>query len=83
MGNMEFPSDYTMMKYMKMCDMCRHVSNIAKRPTGEEQIGMFLWDWFTSALGYLGLWKKSGKLLFLGEARSLLYYVPLICFFQG
>ena len=29
---------------------------------------MFLWDWFTGALGYLGLWKKSGKLLFLGEA---------------
>ena len=28
---------------------------------------MFLWDWFTGALGYLGLWKKSGKLLFLGE----------------
>ena len=27
---------------------------------------MFLWDWFTGALGYLGLWKKSGKLLFLG-----------------
>jgi hypothetical protein len=28
---------------------------------------MFLWDWFTGALGYLGLWKKSGKLLFLGD----------------
>ncbi|CAG9835555.1 unnamed protein product [Diabrotica balteata] len=27
---------------------------------------MFLWDWFTGMLGYLGLWKKSGKLLFLG-----------------
>ena len=27
---------------------------------------MFLWDWVTGALGYLGLWKKSGKLLFLG-----------------
>ena len=27
---------------------------------------MFLWEWVTGALGYLGLWKKSGKLLFLG-----------------
>ena len=27
---------------------------------------MFLWDLFTGALGFLGLWKKSGKLLFLG-----------------
>ena len=27
---------------------------------------MFLWDWFSEALVYLGLWKKSGKLLFLG-----------------
>ncbi|XP_050430999.1 GTP-binding protein SAR1b-like [Adelges cooleyi] len=27
---------------------------------------MFLWDWVTGALEYLGLWKKSGKLLFLG-----------------
>jgi len=27
---------------------------------------MFLWDWITGVLGYLGLWKKSGKLLFLG-----------------
>ena len=33
---------------------------------------MFLWDWFTGALGYLGLWKKSGKLLFLGETST--YY---------
>ena len=37
-----------------------------------KQAKMFLWDWFTGALGYLGLWKKSGKLLFLGEAQSLL-----------
>ena len=27
---------------------------------------MFLWDWLTGILNYLGLWKKSGKLLFLG-----------------
>lgn len=27
---------------------------------------MFLWDWFSGALQYLGLWKKSGKLVFLG-----------------
>ena len=31
-----------------------------------QSCSMFLWDWFTGALGYLGLWKKSGKLLFLG-----------------
>ena len=27
---------------------------------------MFLWDWFTGILNYLGLHTKSGKLLFLG-----------------
>jgi len=27
---------------------------------------MFMWDWFTGVLGFLGLYKKSGKLLFLG-----------------
>ena len=27
---------------------------------------MFLWDWLTGVLGYLGLYRKSGKLLFLG-----------------
>jgi GTP-binding protein SAR1 len=27
---------------------------------------MFLWDWLTGILCSLGLWKKSGKLLFLG-----------------
>ncbi|KAL5017817.1 hypothetical protein ScPMuIL_003539 [Solemya velum] len=27
---------------------------------------MFLWDWFTNMLNFLGLYKKSGKLVFLG-----------------
>ncbi|KAL3193552.1 hypothetical protein MRX96_016903 [Rhipicephalus microplus] len=27
---------------------------------------MFLLEWIGGVLGYLGLWKKSGKLLFLG-----------------
>ncbi|ESO87060.1 hypothetical protein LOTGIDRAFT_210455 [Lottia gigantea] len=27
---------------------------------------MFLWDWFSGVLNFLGLWKKSGKLVFLG-----------------
>lgn len=27
---------------------------------------MFLWDWFSGILSYLGLYKKSGKLVFLG-----------------
>lgn len=27
---------------------------------------MFLWDWFSNVLNFLGLYKKSGKLVFLG-----------------
>lgn len=27
---------------------------------------MFLWDWFSGMLSFLGLYKKSGKLVFLG-----------------
>lgn len=27
---------------------------------------MFVWDWFSGILNYLGLYKKSGKLVFLG-----------------
>ncbi|CAF0908166.1 unnamed protein product [Brachionus calyciflorus] len=27
---------------------------------------MFLWDWFSGILNFLGLYKKSGKLVFLG-----------------
>lgn len=27
---------------------------------------MFLWDWLSGILNYLGLYKKSGKLVFLG-----------------
>ncbi len=27
---------------------------------------MFLWDWISSMLNFLGLTKKSGKLVFLG-----------------
>lgn len=27
---------------------------------------MFIWDWFTGLLKYLGLYKKSGKILLLG-----------------
>jgi len=27
---------------------------------------MFLWDWFANVLNFLGLYKKSGKLVFLG-----------------
>lgn len=31
---------------------------------------MFLWDWFTNILNFLGLYKKSGKLVFLGLDNS-------------
>jgi GTP-binding protein SAR1 len=31
---------------------------------------MFLWDWFAGILNYLGLYKKSGKLVFLGLDNS-------------
>ena len=27
---------------------------------------MFLWDWLSGVLQYLGLWKKSGQVIFLG-----------------
>lgn len=33
---------------------------------GAKRRRMFLWDWFSGVLQYLGLWKKSGKLVFLG-----------------
>jgi len=29
-------------------------------------VRMFLWDWLTGVLNFLGLYKKSGKLVFLG-----------------
>ncbi len=35
-------------------------------PSSTPFLTMFVWDWLTGVLGYLGLWKKSGKLLFLG-----------------
>jgi GTP-binding protein SAR1 len=31
---------------------------------------VFDWGWISGALNYLGLWKKSGKLLFLGLDNS-------------
>jgi GTP-binding protein SAR1 len=34
---------------------------------------MFLWDWITGVLNYLGLAKKSGKLVFLGLDNAGLF----------
>ncbi|XP_030758891.1 GTP-binding protein SAR1b isoform X1 [Sitophilus oryzae] len=31
---------------------------------------MFIWDWFTGVLGYLGLFKSKGKYVFLGLSHS-------------
>lgn len=41
-------------------------SETAAGQDSPDSLRMFLWDLITGALGYLGLYKKSGKLLFLG-----------------
>nr|CAI5867000.1 unnamed protein product [Callosobruchus analis] len=31
---------------------------------------MFIWDWFTGVLGYLGLARKKGRYVFLGLSNT-------------
>ena len=38
---------------------------------------MFLWDYLSGLLYSLGLYKKSGKLLFLGLDNSGNYHLPI------